>query len=241
MEKLKLWVSRLALPLFILVLAGLTVYFHRELWDLFKSRDHLKELILDSGFWGPLFFIGLQILQVVVAVIPGELTQLAGGWIYGTWMGSLYSIIGITIGSIFNFYVARVLGTAFVAAVAGKKNLEKFEAFINTPRIYEVLFLLYLIPGMVKDVLAYIAGLSRMKLWGFLAICVLGRLPSLVVSSYMGESFGDENWLALWISGGLAVVLFTLGFFFRNQIQGFVGKMVGSGPTDVSKDQQSQN
>ncbi len=228
MENLKIWVSRLALPLFILTLVAVTIYFHQEIWYVFDNRDHLRTLIREAGFWGPLIFIGLQILQVVVAVIPGEFTQLAGGWIYGTVLGTIYSLIGITIGSIFNFYIARILGVNFVAAVAGKKNLEKFEGFINTPRMIEIFFLLFLIPGMLKDALTYIAGLSRMKLWGFLMISTLGRFPALAVSSYMGESFGSGNWIALTVVGITAALLFGLGWIFREKVTLLLGKMVKS-------------
>lgn len=225
-ERASLWASRLGFPLFLTALAVLTVVYHRDIWDLFENREHLKDLMLGAGFWGPLIFIGLQILQVVVAFIPGELTQLAGGWLFGTVLGTIYSLIGITLGSIFNFYIARILGTKFVAAVAGKSNLEKFEGFINTPRAYEVLLLIFLIPGFPKDIFTYFAGLSRIKLWGFCVISLLGRLPALTVSSYMGESFSDGNWLGLAWVGGAAVLLFLAGFLFREKVQLLLGKMV---------------
>lgn len=230
MKTLKLWASRLAFPLFILTLAALTVIFHREIWDLFENRAHLRQMILEAGIWGPLIFIALQILQVAVAFIPGELTQLAGGWIFGTFLGTVYSVVGITIGSVFNFYIARFLGIRFVEAVAGKSNLEKFEKFLNTPRVFEIFFLLFLIPGMVKDVLTYFAGLTRMKLWGFLLISTLGRLPALTVSSYMGEKAGEGDWLSLGIVGGVATLLFVLGWFQRERVQGFLSSMVGKAP-----------
>jgi len=223
---LKLWLSRLAFPFFFLVIAALTAIYHRELWGIFENREHLKSLILSAGFWAPVIFMGLQVLQVVVAFIPGEITQLAGGWLFGTVAGTVYSIVGITLGSIFNFYVARLLGIRFVAAVAGKKNLERFESYVNTPRIFEILFILYLIPGMIKDVLSYVAGLSRMKLWGFVLISTVGRLPSLALSSYIGHSLGDENWLGLVVSGCCVAAFLAAAWLFRARISAFLGKMV---------------
>ena len=72
-----------------LALAGLVVVYRAPLWHLMENREHLKEVLLSEGFWAPLAFMGLQALQVVIFVIPGEVTQLAGGWLFGTWLGCL--------------------------------------------------------------------------------------------------------------------------------------------------------
>jgi uncharacterized membrane protein YdjX (TVP38/TMEM64 family) len=228
---LKQWLPRLAFPVFFAVLGFFMVFYHKEIGNLFENRDQLKTFILGAGLWAPLIFIGLQVLQVILAFIPGELTQLAGGWLFGTVLGTLYSLLGITLGSVFNFFVARVLGTQFVAFVAGKKNLERFESYVNTPRVFEILFILYLIPGMIKDVLAYVAGLSRIKLWGFLLISTVGRLPSLAVSSYLGQSFGEENWWGLAVAGVGVLAFLAVGWFLRERISAFLGRMVKNQPS----------
>lgn len=220
----QLWVSRLGLPLLLAIATILVVIYWQDLWSLFSSPERLKAMILASGFWGPAAFIGLQFLQVVVFVIPGEFPQVAGGYVFGFWLGTLLSVTGIALGSVFNFFLARILGLRFVQAVFGKEKVDHFEDLINNPKLTAAFFFLFLIPGLPKDVLCYLAGLSRMKFWTFFLISTTARLPGILGSSFMGHAAGLEQWVPFIIVAVVAIVLFGLGFLFKNQIQDLISK-----------------
>lgn len=92
---------------------------------IFTNRDQLELFIRQSSFWGPLLFIVIQIAQVVIAVIPGGLTCLAGVVFFGPWYGFLYSAVGILIGSCINFYLARRYGEKFIRLFVNDETYEK--------------------------------------------------------------------------------------------------------------------
>jgi uncharacterized membrane protein YdjX (TVP38/TMEM64 family) len=157
-------------------------------------------------------------LQVVVVAIPGEFVQLAGGYIYGVWLGTLYSLIGIVAGSIFVFYVSRLLGFTLVRAFVSEKSLEKFDFMINGNKSELIMLILFLIPGFPKDALTYIAGLTPIKPIRFFVIITLGRLPALLASSYIGYSTQKGNYLMVIILSAAAIALFAAGLFMKDKI-----------------------
>ena len=117
-----------AFPLFIAALVALVVIFRKPLWEFFKDREAIRTWIEGRGFWGPLAFIAMQIVQVVIFVIPGEVVQIAGGYAFGLWFGTLFSIVGIALGSVMNFYAGRLLGRPFVESLFEAEKIEKIEA-----------------------------------------------------------------------------------------------------------------
>lgn len=199
-----------------LILAAVT--FGKDLTMLIKNPERFKEWIHSFGRLGIIVFIAVQILQVVVFVIPGEVVQVAGGYLFGTILGSLYSVIGITIGSLICFIIARFLGYSFVTSVVSDESLKKFDYIINNPKGEIILFLLFFIPGMPKDVLSYIAGITPVKFYNFFIITLFARLPGIVFSAYIGSNLESRNYFVAAIVSAIAVVLFLIGIYNKNFI-----------------------
>ncbi len=130
-------------------------------------------------------FISLQILQVVFAPIPGEVTGFIGGYIYGPVLGTIYSTIGLVIGSWLAFILARYFGLPFVEKTVKPEIIKKYD-FILEHKGALVAFILFLIPGFPKDFLCYIMGLSHMTVWTFLVVSSIGRLLGTVLLSVCG-------------------------------------------------------
>lgn len=147
-------------PLLIAAVIVPVFIWHKELWDLFSSRHELRAWIQGWGVWAPLVFIGIQALQVIVFIIPGEVAQILGGYLFGAWKGTLLSVLGILIGSAVDFGLARALGRPFVAALVPPERLESMEKLLSTRSARIIFFLLFLIPGIPKDILCYVAGLT---------------------------------------------------------------------------------
>jgi len=185
---------------------------------VFSDPQIVRDWLKGWGGWAPVVFIGLQVLQVVVFVLPGEVTQIVGGWLFGFWGGSILSVVGIAIGSTVAFGLTRWWGVRFVHRIAGPETVAKFDHLMASPRFIGSLFLFFLIPGIPKDILCYVAGLSRLKFLPFLLISCLARLPGIFGSSLMGKAVFEGNWPLLAGIATAASVLFGLGWWFREPI-----------------------
>jgi uncharacterized membrane protein YdjX (TVP38/TMEM64 family) len=228
MEKKK--IVEASIKTFILaVIIGLIIYFSIRYWadlmKILKNQDTFKEFLLSYGKKSILIFILFQILQVIIAVIPGEVVQIAGGYVFGTVFGTLYSISGIVIGSIIVFFIGRIFGYSLIKIFVPEKQIEKFNHLINDKKSEIMMFLLFLIPGIPKDFLTYIAGLTPVKPLRFFLIISIARLPALVGSSYIGENIQTQNFIPVIIVGAIAVILFISGVIFQEKIINFIHKL----------------
>jgi len=189
------------------------------LWELLRDEAELQRTISEIGPWGPLFFIGLQFLQVVVFVIPGEVVQVAGGYIFGPWLGLIYSLIGIMLGSAAAFYIARALGRPFVEAIVRRETVAKLDKSISHGGGLTALFLLFLLPGIPKDVLCYVSGLTAIPFPLFFLVSTVGRLPALIISVIFGSKLASREWTVVIVIAALTVCLLFLGYLFRVRLQ----------------------
>lgn len=204
----------------------LAVVLRGPLLSMFRSAETLRAWVEARGAFAPLAFIGLQIVQVIVFFIPGEVVQIAGGFAFGLWGGTLWSVIGILAGSLFNFGVGRVLGRPFVEAVFGVERTRRVEAATAGGKAAAGFFILFAIPGIPKDVLTYAAGASRLPFGAFMAVSTLGRLPGIVGSAYMGSAVFDQDYVAAIIIVSIASVLFAAGLVFHGQIHEAVVRFI---------------
>jgi uncharacterized membrane protein YdjX (TVP38/TMEM64 family) len=192
----------------------------------FGNREALREWVDSKGPYSPLVFIGIQILQVVVFIIPGEITQAAGGFLFGFAEGSLLSVGGILAGSAINYAIGRALGRPFVRAVLGDRGIERTEATLRNRKKEMGYFLLFLIPGIPKDVLCYFAGMAQAPLGIFLIASMAARLPGIIGSSLIGQSaFKGDIRLAIGLTA-LASLFFILGLLWKKPLEAFIAKKI---------------
>ena len=228
--------SFIVFPLFIAATVIVVIVFREEIWRIFSSSETIRSTVESWGVAARLAFIGLQFIQVVLFVIPGEVPQIAGGYLFGMAAGAAYSVIGILLGSSFNFLLARIFGIPFVSALFSEQRLKKFDAISRSPRAQIAFFLLFVIPGIPKDILCYIAGLSPMRYAGFVFVSMVGRLPGIIGSACIGGAAAASKWIAAGIILGAASVLFVLGLIFRERLQGFVERFVVKKPEPEAPD-----
>lgn len=217
-DKKKIFVNISLAVIFIALMIYATVRFAPYVTRLIHDPDKFRDLILSYGALSVWVFILFQILQVVIAPIPGEFVQIGGGYIYGTIGGTVYSVIGILLGSLLIFFFTRLLGQTLVKVFVSDKDLEKFSTLINSPRSEIVMFLLFLIPGMPKDILVYISGLTPVKPLRFFLIFITARFPAIFFSAYIGANLETRNYLPAIITSVLACALFAVGLVKQNQL-----------------------
>ena len=188
----------------------------------------IDEVINDVRNAGPLGFLillALQFLQIVVAFIPGEATQMAAGMLYGPWLGGLVILVGSILSSAFVFVVVYRLGAPFVRDIVSDKWLEKFERFEQSGKLELTVFILFLIPAMPKDVFTYLVPLTSMRMRNFLLLSNIGRIPGILISTYAASGLVDGNmWQSIIILAVVAVIA-VVCVIFREQIIGAVEKL----------------
>ncbi|MBA5850847.1 TVP38/TMEM64 family protein [Clostridium sp. cel8] len=192
-------------------------YYYKYTYIIRNPRK-IKSIIISYGRYSIFVFFMLQMFQVIVFFIPGELIQVAGGYIYGPFIGSILSVIGITTGSIIAYVVSKIFGNPLVNKMLSKKKLKFFRKILNLGSINFVVFLLYLIPGIPKDILAYICGISKISLKDFIIYSTLGRLPGIFISSYFGSKVYSEDKFILIFIFIFMVLLFVIGVFRGEKI-----------------------
>lgn len=126
--------------------------------------DQVIDSVRNAGPMGFLILLALQFLQIVVAFIPGEATQMAAGMLYGPWIGGLVILLGSILSSAFVFMVVHRLGAPFVKDMVSEKWMEKFESFERSGKLELIVFVLFLIPGMPKDIFTYLVPLTDMRM-----------------------------------------------------------------------------
>lgn len=210
-------ISKIILAFFLIVSIYISIKYRGQIWELIKDKDALRDWIESYGVYAPIAFILIQILQVVIFYIPGEVTQIAGGYVFGTWDGLIYSTVGITIGSIMAFGIGRLFGRPFFEHIVSKEWLEKFDRVMHSKRYVLLLFILFLVPGAPKDMLCYIAGLTNMSFALFVLVSTPARMPNLVLSTIFGATLADEDYVWSLIIVGLTLLLMLLGYLIKKK------------------------
>lgn len=209
--------------LLMLIIAGIFIFFHYDLYSFFVSRKKVVHFVNSFGPLSVVIFIGLQILQVIVAPIPGEVNGFIGGYLYGPVLGTFYSTIGLTIGSWLAFVLARWLGLPFVEKIINPQILQKYDHFMEH-RGTLITFILFLIPGFPKDALSYIIGLSHMKTSTFLLVCTSGRLLGTAMLSISGNYARNDQNVAMLAILGISALLVLLAYYYHEEILNLVRK-----------------
>lgn len=196
----------------------LTVKYAGPLTRFFSNASQFGDYLASFGIWGAGVFVLIQALQVVIAPIPGEVTQFAGGFIYGTMAGAGLSMIGILSGSVIVFGLGRWIGLPLLQVMMPEKTFQKFEFLLNHPKTELVILLLFLIPGSPKDFLTYIAGLTPVKPLHFFIAAMVARFPGILLSSYIGAHVEAKAYGPVIVATVIALGLFVAGVLLQDRI-----------------------
>jgi uncharacterized membrane protein YdjX (TVP38/TMEM64 family) len=211
---------------FIALLAFITIKFGPEIIRIIKKPQHFRDFLASYKSVGILIYIFFQMLHVLMAAIPGEFIQIAGGYVYGTFFGALYSITGVFLGSVVAFYISRLLGFRLVKDLVSEQSLEKLNFLINNPKSEITMFIILLIPGIPKDVLVYLAGMTPIKPLNFFIIFSAARFPSILVTSFLGANLQKGNYILVAVMAVFAGSLFVLGVIYKDRVFQLLHKLL---------------
>lgn len=208
------------LPIFIFVFfCGLVSWYIGVPMIRFAENPEVFQKWVDSyGIWSRIIFLGMVILQVLVAMIPGEAIELAAGYAFGVIEGTILSLIGIVLGSWIIFWLVRKFGVKMVEVFFSKKSISEVGFLKNTKKTKVLAFLLMLIPGTPKDFLSYFAGLTNLTLKQWLLIVVVARTPSVLTSTVTGAAAGEERYILAVIMLVLTGVISAAGIIYYRRL-----------------------
>ncbi len=181
---------------------------------LCADKQWIKSILEAAGPLAPLIFIVIQALQVVLAPIPGEATGFVGGYLFGVPLGLFYSTLGLTLGSVGAFLIARWLEEHYVARWIPKEILQKFD-FLMERQGALISFILFLLPGFPKDYLCFVLGLSRMPFKLFLLISTIGRIPGTLLLTLQGAKVYEGDYYSTLVILGLCLVFIVVLGYYR--------------------------
>lgn len=225
--KKQLVLTILKFTLLLVILVGIPLYlyffqkdFLHEMSDLESARAYLAQYHTQSIF----VYIGAQALQIIISLIPGQWLQIAAGFMYGFWLGYLFSVIGAVLGTVITYYLAKVLGKDAVTLFFGEEKFHHYREKITSKRGMVAIFIIFLIPGVPKDLCNYIAGLSNVNLKAFMIVSIIGRTPGMMGSLLIGRQIEVGIYSGAIAIGVLAIILFILGVIFREKVFHFVDR-----------------
>ena len=202
-EKQKRWIAGSGIAVFLLLSALVFFFAGKPLIQFVQEPERFREWVDRQGVWAPLAFMGMVVLQIVVAVIPGEPLEIAAGYAFGAWEGTLLCLAGAFVGRTAVFLLVRRFGTRAVEVFFPLEKLQTVRVFRDERRLTFWVFFLFFLPGTPKDVLCYLTGLTSLPLRVWLIISAIAPIPSIVTSTIGGDALGMGNY-------AFAVLVFIL-------------------------------
>ena len=202
---------------------------------VFSSRENLQSFVEQFNPYGPLAFFLVQAVQVIVAPIPGNITALAGGALFGLWPGFLISTAGLVVGSIAAFAIARFYGRPIVEKLVKPELVDKYLDTIAN-RHFVLLFVLFLFPFFPDDALCLIAGISALPFHVFLLLVVLGRPPGMFVSSLVGSGIAVVPWWGWVLIAAASGAILYVAYRYKDVLDQKLGIARGGSATQSTDD-----
>lgn len=217
-ERYKKHISIGALAVFVLFILLLSWFVGRPMVKFVSQPEAFRAWVDKGGIWSRLIFVGMVIMQVIIAFIPGEPLEIGAGYAFGIWEGTLLCLVGAVIGSIIVFALVRHFGVKLVEVFYPREKIMSLRFLQNKKRMNLLVILILLIPGTPKDLLSYFIGLTDMKLSLWILIVATTRIPSIVTSTIGGGALGMQNYLFAIIVFAATLVLSIFGLYLYNKI-----------------------
>lgn len=224
-DRKKLLFSIFKVFLLLVIVVGIPLYVFFTYGDLLRSFKSIEDVVVFLEKYqsqSMLVYVGLQIIQIVISFIPGQAFQMAAGYLYGFWTALGLAMLGAILGTIITFYLAKLLGRDFLHMAFGEEKMKYYIEKLNSKKAYTIVFLIYLIPGIPKDMVSYAAGLSEIKFKPFVILSAVGRLPGMVGCLLMGNLLESKNYTGVIIIGVIAVIAFALCLIYKKKLQGII-------------------
>ena len=217
-EKNKKIIGIISLILVIIFSLAVFIFIGKPLISFVSEPEKFRAWIDSFGVFGRVIFVLMIVLQVVVAIIPGEPFEMVSGYAFGTIEGTLICVLGVVLGSIIIFLLVRKFGVMLLEVFFSKEKIDSLRFLQNTKKLTLLFFIIMLIPGTPKDLLSYFAPLTKMSLKNWIMIVAVSRIPSVITSAISGDALGEQNYILAIISLAITAVLSIIGIIIYKRI-----------------------
>lgn len=208
-----LWVLTIA------ILGGcLWALYATGFFQVIGSPEQMGEYIVRSAPWSHLTYFGVQILSVVIAPIPSNITAAAGAYLFGLWPSFLLTWGAVAAGSALVFALARVLGRQFAAQFVSEKLSERYLDLIRRKRDI-FLLLAFLLPFFPDDILCILAGLTDISFRRFFLLVLAARPWGLLVSCMVGSATLSIPLWGMILLGIAGLAVFLLAMKYGDRVE----------------------
>lgn len=220
-----------------LALTVLGIWLMRE---YLADPDLVRERIGEHYFLGALALVLISAAQVVIALVPGEVVEIAAGYVFGSWIGSFLCLVGIVLGSSTTILLVRRFGARFVYAFYPKEKIDALP-IINDPAKRNLLtFILFVIPGTPKDLFTYAIGLTDMSIPLYISLTTVARFPSVILSTVSGNAVGDENYTKAILFVVITAAVSGIGLLIYNMLSKRHNKRMQEAAPQETSDQDAE-
>lgn len=208
---LKKYLSPVLLCVFIVIISIFS-FTYIDIQELIKHLETLPKEIMMLGN------IGLIILQIVLAFLPGEPLELASGYLFGAMGGTVICLIASFIGTFIVYYLVRLFKYSIINKMFKKEKVDEVVRMLSTKKSQLGTFLLFLIPGSPKDIMTYVVSLSDIQIGKWLLIATIGRIPSIITSTFLSNSLREGNVLVAGIIFVITMFMVAIGVVYYKKM-----------------------
>lgn len=194
-DKIKTIVNVIGLLIFIALFIISLIYILPNIKSYIEDPRLFRDYIKNNQEYGIIIFLLFQILQVIVFIIPGEFIEIASGISFGWFGGFVLCEIGIFIASSFILFFSRKIGKPVITSFIGESKFTKFEKINQYVNRDKIIFLIFLIPGLPKDILLYISSFFDISWKKLMILTLVARIPSIITSTIAGEYILKQQYL----------------------------------------------
>lgn len=187
----------------ILLVCGACWYIAKPLIKFASEPEKFRLWVNSNGIWGRIAYLGMMMLQIIAAFLPGEPFEMVAGYAFGAFEGTALCLLASAIGSILVLLLSRKFGLKLVELFFSKDKINSAKFLQSSPKKVLLFSIIFALPGTPKDLLCYFAGLTDIKLWKLMLICSIGRIPAIVTSTIGGDALGTKSYI-------LAIIVFSI-------------------------------
>lgn len=203
----------------VVLLVGVVCWFvGNPLVEFASEPQKFRIWVNSNGVWGRFAYIGMMILQIIAAFLPGEPFEMVAGYAFGTFEGTVLCFLASSLGSVMVLFFARRFGMKFVSLFFKKEQIESVKFLRSSPKRILLFSLIFILPGTPKDLLCYFAGVTDMKLWLLMFICSFGRIPAIVTSTLGGDALGSKSYILSIVVFAVNLLISLLGVLVYKKI-----------------------
>lgn len=220
------------ISIFILVVILIIIFLFKRypiLLTFFTDQPKIRYFVTQSGALAPFVLIGLQVLQIIFAPIPGHIIGFVAGYLFGAIQGTTFCLIGIFIGASITFGISRIFGRRLLKLFISQENMQRFDNYIVRKGPF-IIFVLLLIPfSPLGDIIYYLSGLTPIPFFIYIIMVLMARLPNSFVNNLIGAkafTFTAFQWIIFIL---ILVILVLLFYLSRKRIENIISRFVKLG------------